>query len=162
MAPKVRPIEERFWTHVSRGSGCWLWTGHREGSGRYGQIWVRRGRNDYARQPAHRVAWEITYGAIPEGMCVCHRCDTPLCVRPDHLFLGTQADNMADMKAKGRYVGWHAAPRQPHALSRQQEDEVRRRHAGGETQKNLSLEFGVHYGTIWKVVHRKHVPLYVT
>jgi predicted DNA-binding protein (UPF0251 family) len=54
-------------------------------------------------EKAHRVAWELAYGPIPEGMCVLHRCDRTTCVRPEHLFLGTQQDNIADMNAKGRH-----------------------------------------------------------
>ena len=86
----------RFWArvHKSDGDGCWLWTGARN---RYGNVHYKgRHRN------THRVAYEITYGAIPDGLCVCHRCDVPLCVRPDHLWLGTKADNSFDMVLKGR------------------------------------------------------------
>lgn len=84
-----------FWSHVDVTEECWLWTGTLKGNG-YGYWRENDGRY------AHRKSWINTFGPIPEGMCVLHRCDTPLCVRPDHLFLGTHGDNMRDMVAKGR------------------------------------------------------------
>lgn len=95
---------ERFWSKVDRGGGpdaCWLWTAHKTRGG-YGQL-----RVDGHQATAHRVSWELAHGPIPpghgyHGTCVLHRCDNPPCCNPSHLFLGTNADNMADMKAKGR------------------------------------------------------------
>ena len=98
----------RFWSKVQPTEGCWLWTGARSTEG-YGYIGVgpRRNHKDVL---AHRLMWELTYGPIPNGLWVLHRCDTPSCVRPDHLFLGTHQDNMDDMKRKGRtHVGGGAA-----------------------------------------------------
>lgn len=90
--PKVSDAE-RFWPSVQkRSEGCWLWTAGRIGNG-YGI---------FRRKLVHRVSWTLTNGPIPEGMFVCHHCDTPLCVNPAHLFLGTHQDNMRDMRQKGR------------------------------------------------------------
>lgn len=84
-------------------SGCWLWEGAADKNG-YGCVKaLPRHRRD---RRAHRVSWAIYRGDIPSGLCVLHKCDTPACVNPDHLFLGTQSDNNADMTRKGRHRGW--------------------------------------------------------
>lgn len=92
---------DRFWAKVNKSRGeCWEWTACKTGDG-YGQFSLKG-----QAQLAHRVSWRLANGEIPDGMCVCHSCDTPSCVNPAHLFLGTQSDNMADMKKKGRHKGW--------------------------------------------------------
>ena len=95
---RPKPLTERFWPKVDTSGDCWLWTAA-VGSSGYGQLSSRLGQ---APLRAHRVSWELAFGEIPEGMSVLHRCDTPRCVRPEHLFLGTKADNAADMSRKRR------------------------------------------------------------
>ena len=94
-------VEKRFRRKVNpipTADGCLLWTAGR--NGRYGQM--RSDRPPYPHVLAHRVAYELHYGPIPNGMHVCHTCDNPLCVNWEHLFLGTQQDNVNDMLSKGR------------------------------------------------------------
>lgn len=94
----VEPETDRFWRRVDKSGECWEWKG-RNNWGGYG-LFERTITKK--RVVAHRYAWQSERGAIPAGLLVCHRCDNRLCVRPDHLFLGTQKDNMRDCWAKGR------------------------------------------------------------
>lgn len=93
---RIKPLAERFWQKVKKSDSCWEWQGANVPKG-YGII-GKDGRNQYA----HRVSWELHTGVIPKGLLVCHHCDNPKCVRPDHLFVGTHQDNLRDMSRKGR------------------------------------------------------------
>lgn len=96
----------RFWKKVAApdSAGCWNWTAFLDTDG-YGHI--RLGGRGTPQRPAHRVAWQLFNGPVPEGLLICHKCDNPRCVNPSHLFLGTHADNLQDMTDKGRRVAWH-------------------------------------------------------
>lgn len=90
-------VEERFKNKYTKdASGCWLWTAYKDRDG-YGYLQVS-GKSIRA----HRVSWELTNGPIPNGMFICHSCDTSSCVNSDHLFIGTGTDNMKDKINKGR------------------------------------------------------------
>ena len=139
MARTYPPLVERFWSKVTRSAGCWEWQGShntRNGVATYGTL-ESGGRT----VGAHRLSWEIHHGAVPAGRCVLHRCDNPSCVNPGHLWLGSHADNMRDMKEKGRAA--HVPP--PNArLTRDQVRDIRRRLAVGDSQRRIAKDFGIH------------------
>lgn len=102
MGFKHAPAGERFWRHVKKTDSCWVWTGYTNPFG-YGEIRVGSTRDGSRRmKQAHRFSWELHYGPIPQDLFILHKCDNPPCVNPDHLFLGTQLDNMRDMIRKDR------------------------------------------------------------
>jgi hypothetical protein len=137
-------------------SGCLEWTGVTvKSNGRDSHRYGRFTRNG-AKQLAHRVAYERAHGPIPPGMQALHRCDNPLCCNPAHLFLGTHAENMGDMAAKGRASRRGAPPRHgeanPRAKLRDAEiAEIRARRASGETVTSLASAFDVHHSHISRV-----------
>lgn len=102
-----KSLGEFFWARVIEGPKCWGWSGRKDGGG-YGVIQLGAGE---PRIGAHRASWLLHIGPIPDGMNVLHDCDNPGCPRPDHLFLGTQGDNVRDAQMKGRMksdgYGWH-------------------------------------------------------
>lgn len=142
-------LAERFYDKCSPepNSGCWLWTGAVKELG-YG-VMGRGGRKDGIVK-AHRASWEIHNGPIPDGMAVCHKCDVPSCVNPDHLFLGTLSDNMRDCVAKGRLrtpdnrgerAGW----------AKLNADAVRDIRTRAHTGKSYALKYGVSKSTVFAV-----------
>lgn len=150
-----KSLSERFWSRVDTSDDCWVWIGAKQDLG-YGIIEDDAG---VTRRATH-VAWEVTYGSIPDGMRLLHRCDNPPCVRPDHLFLGTQADNVDDMIAKGR--NQHGETAAIAKLTEANVIEIRRRVATGtETRGQIAADFGICVGTISDIAHRKswkHLP----
>lgn len=147
-----KPIGDRFWSKVDAGEGCWEWKASRDALG-YGFFRVTTRES---MKKAHRVAWELTNGPIPDGLVVCHRCDNPPCVRPDHLFLGSLSDNTQDSIAKGRWnvTPTHYGETSPLSkLTAEQVDAIRHRYAtGGIRQRELAEEYGVQQSTISKIV----------
>ncbi len=135
---KKQPLAIRVERYIERitESGCWLWTGASISGYGAVNLGVEGGV-----ALAHRVLWEITFGPIPAGLFACHRCDVRRCVNPHHLFLGTNADNMADCHAKGRES--HGSKRPAAKLTEEQVREIRARSATGESNKDLAREYGV-------------------
>lgn len=93
---EAKQIEERFWSKVEKSEDCWEWTGPKNNKG-YGKFYF-----DGGGVYAHRFSLALDGAYVPNGLCVCHHCDNPLCVRPDHLWVGTQKENLQDMTNKGR------------------------------------------------------------
>jgi hypothetical protein len=136
-----------FWKRVDRTGDCWLWRGQLTNKG-YGEFRLAR-----LRMLAHRFAYELTYGTIPAGLVICHMCDTPPCVRPEHLQLATQSANMYDCLLKGRTA---KGVRNGHAkLTDATVHEARVLYAtGGQTFEQLGHLFGVSRQVISKAVRR--------
>lgn len=138
---KTKEMVERLSMPVPE-CGCWIWMGN-EGPGGYGRV-ACAGK----RIRAHRFSWEVYNGPIPEGVHVLHKCDTPLCVNPDHLFLGTIKDNSRDMHVKGR------APNKKginHPMVKLTEKEVRSIRLSSLPYREISSEFGVALSAISRI-----------
>lgn len=149
MARRNMPPEfiERFWAKVEKTDGCWLWTAKSKDKDGYGLFHAPR-----RMVRAHRLSWELAAGESPGKALVCHRCDNPACVRPDHLFLGTARDNFRDCLAKGRYspkgTGNAAAK-----LSEEDVSKVRNLYATGQwSQQAIADIFGVTQTTVSTIV----------
>lgn len=146
------PPLERFWRYVQKGKveECWIWTGAIVRG--YGKLGVG-GRNGGMVQ-AHRFSYQEFNGPIPDGMVVMHKCDVTACVNPDHLTLGTQTDNMDDMRAKGRGKAVGPKGERQH-LARLTADIVREIRVSNEGETTLARRFGVHRDSIGNVRRRK-------
>lgn len=145
------PMPDRFWSAVDKTDGCWNWTAARLGSG-YGSF--SRGRGT-PNSGAHRVAWELTNGPVPSSIHVLHRCDNPICVRPDHLFLGTNKDNVDDKVAKGRQSRM-IGERNPNAkLNTSDVEEIRRRHHSGQSATAIASRYGMGQTQISRIIRRE-------
>jgi len=147
--PRHEDFASRFWAKVEKGDGCWRWLGSTDSKG-YGHVRLQGGR----MQQAHRTAWELTTGKkLSPHVKLCHHCDNPACVRPDHMFPGTQAQNLADMRAKGRSA--RGARNRAARLSESQVLDIRASFAqrsGYGAQQDLARLYGVTLATINDIV----------
>lgn len=149
--------QREFWSLVKKSSmsGCWLWSGPTVTKMRYGRFQLNA-----KQQYAHRVSWSLSNGEIPKGQCVLHKCDTPACINPEHLFLGSRRDNMIDKVMKGRQhygVGTGGA-----VLTDQKVSTILYEYACGDTSAlELAARYGVNESTMRSVINGKtwlHVP----
>ena len=129
------PYEMRFWAGVEKTRYCWLWRKSATANG-YGQ---------FDNQRAHRVAWKLTMGSIPKGLLVLHKCDVKLCVRPSHLFIGTQQDNINDMFSKGRA---RKAKGENHGNAKLQEKDALKIKDANGLHADIAIRFGVSRPTV--------------
>lgn len=151
MSTSLTPMD-RFNKFVTRKPGCWGWKGCKNENG-----YACLGEAGRPRL-AHRIAYKLFRGRIPDGACVLHRCDTPECTRPSHLFIGTHDDNMKDMAAKKRST--HGEKSTNAKLTSRQVLAIRKRAAAGELPKALAVKFGVVPQQIYKILNRhqwKHI-----
>lgn len=143
----ISVLDERFWSKVNKTESCWLWTGAKA---EYGKFWL-----DGKTVSAHRLVYESIHGAVPDGMMVCHHCDNPLCVNPNHLFLGTASDNIEDMIQKGRqgYTGQRGVKNPKVKLHPYQVREIRIKARQGQSSSRLAKQYGVNKSTINRIIN---------
>ena len=141
-----------FLANVKKTNGCWHWRRWRLKRG-YGMSYCADRK---IKILAHRHAWELAYGEIPKGMCVCHKCDTPSCVRPSHLFIGSRKDNMQDCARKGRTWRGGSVRGEQHYFSKLTNEDVRAIRRDKISSSNaLAKVYGVTHRTILLARHRK-------
>lgn len=151
---KIRiPIKQRFWLKVEKTDDCWNWTGCRNKHG-YGMI--GEGGSNGRGILSHRLSWELHNGEIPQGIEVCHKCDNPTCVNPNHLWLGTHAENMRDRSIKGRAYGAKGECNGKAKLNRKLVREIRDLYKTGEfSHTGLAETFNVSKASIYYIVNNK-------
>jgi hypothetical protein len=131
---------------IPDANGCWIWKASIFPTSGYGQFRIE-GHPDAL---AHRWAWRIYRGEIPEGLLVLHKCDVRACVNPDHLFLGTRRENVDDMLKKGRQASRERAGHARFTLA--QVEEMRRQYLSGASQKEIGTRFGTAQGAIGRII----------
>lgn len=147
---------DRFWSKVDiKGpDDCWLWLAWRD-KRKSGKECYGRFRYKGIMDRAHRVAYELVIGGIPKGLYILHKCDTPACVNPAHLFVGTQKDNMQDMAAKDRRPS-QAGAKHPNArLTEEEVLEIRELGQQGLPPRKLAPLYGVSNNYIYEIIIRK-------
>ena len=143
-----------FWKKVDKnriGTGCWHWIGSRGKSG-YGHF-----KFNEKTKRAHRISWEIVNGEIPHGFDILHKCDTPPCVNPSHLRIGTKSDNSQDREDKGRGGDMNGENNGFCKLTRNKVIAIRQEYAlGTTTSRRLAKSFGVSKTTILRIINKKN------
>jgi len=130
----------RFWSKIQKHKNCcWIWTGYKDGKG-YGGFWHKK------KWRAHRLAYYLYYKIDPNNLCVLHKCDNPQCVRPDHLFLGTNNDNNEDCLKKGRRCD---------RFTKNQIQTIRRLYCEGYLQRQIAIKYGITISMVSYIVKKK-------
>lgn len=139
---KMSPAERLArWSRLDPETGCIIFTGTLFSNTGYGSICI-----NYKTRSAHRLAWELANGRIPDGKSILHRCDNPACVNPDHLFAGTQDDNMKDMMRKGR-----SSRGSRNNNAKMTEDQARAIKADLRATRTVADAHGVRVHTVWTI-----------
>ncbi len=147
---KNQPVKERFdekWI-PEPNTGCWLWTSTTDKLG-YGHFRLN------GPKYAHRASWTIYRGEIPKDLNVCHKCDTPGCVNPDHLFLGTDSDNVKDAVSKGR---WSDAKGEAHGNSKLTNDQIVSIREDKRKSRDIAPDYGISFQQVYRIRNRESWP----
>lgn len=144
----MKTLEERFLSKIEKTDSCWIWKGAKT-RGNYGHLRYKNG-GKWVMKRAHIVSYTLYKGDVKDSI-VCHSCDNPSCVNPDHLWTGTRSDNSQDMVAKGRYPKSKPMAK----LSWEQVLEIRELAAKGATQKELAKSFSIKPNTVSMIVNNK-------
>lgn len=148
-------LKERFWSKVEKTDTCWNWVGMMHYKG-YGEFVTCTCNKFGSKDKAHRVSYILNVNKIPEGMCVCHKCDNRACVRPDHLWVGTDLENNQDRVNRGRSANAKNGNHSKLQLSTETIAEIRTKYElGGITQASLAKEYGVSSRHISGIVRRE-------
>jgi hypothetical protein len=146
---------DKFWSLVVKGRNpedCWTWTGSTNGSG-YGRTSIATkhyGKILIQLTGTHRISWELCRGSIPKGFVVCHHCDNKICVNPNHLFIGTQRENIQDCARKNRIR--FGERNNTTKLTYDQVLEIKKRRRRGEKMRCLAEEFGLCESTVYRIM----------
>ncbi len=162
---KSQPLAERFWSKVNKDGPvpahrpdlgpCWVWTDACKKRDGYG-IFSAKINGKWGTHQAQRIAWLLAKGKIPEGHGVLHYCDNPPCVNPNHLWTGTQLDNMRDCAAKQRCSKrWHEIGNPKCKLKQEDIAKIKAMVQEGKTRKEITAVFGITRGQIWRICTNK-------
>ena len=139
---------ERFWNKVDKSCACWIWIGSSVPTG-YGVFKVR----SYQMVSAHRLSWYIKNGPIPHDLIICHICDNPKCVNPEHLYAGTYQSNFDDMMSRGRFNGGN---KNPHSrLTENEASEIKMLKANGMTYSDIGGRYGLSKSHVENIVKNR-------
>ena len=152
------PLKKRLRSRITISkNGCWEWHGHKKDG--YGSVTIKSGE----QTAAHRASWTAFNGKIPKDICVLHQCDNRGCINPDHLFLGTRADNNHDRDRKGRngFKALYGEDSPHHRLTLDQVLEIRKKGTSTDARKELSKKFHVTRGTINDIVSGRRWKIFL-
>lgn len=145
-------MKERFEQKFIKTEKCWIWQAAKNTKG-YGKFCTKRSVWEYA----HRISYMLYKGDFDQKLCICHKCDNPSCVNPEHLFSGTYSDNNKDAFDKGRHLNpvMYGDKNPGSKLTEKQVKEIKKRLTKGERPKHFHQEYGVHWATIYSRVRRE-------
>jgi hypothetical protein len=154
---RYTPLYVRFWNNVRKTDTCWLWTGATTKFG-HGVVICKGTKRRGATQKAHRISWLLHFGPVPDGMFVCHTCDVPACVNPDHLYVGTAKDNTRDCLVRGRIDRVKRPRGEKHGNSKLNADivrDIRARREQGETLRAIAERHNTPIANVCQIVKRR-------